>query len=239
MINIAPNANAQAGLAAAERALFDSANQERKAMGLGLLMWDESLAGAARRHAAIMAQHNALSHQFPDEPDLSARLSSAGAHFSLVAENVAVGPSAAEIHAGWMKSPPHRANLLDPMLDRLGVGVVEKDGALFAVQDFSRAVASLSLEAQEGRVSAVLRKQGLRIAETNGDARRTCMLGPGHVTGKGNLFSFQYTTSDIDQMPQSLRHEIQTGQYQTAEVGACVPDNKAGFSNYKIAVLLY
>jgi hypothetical protein len=38
-----------------------------------------------------------------------------------------------------MNSPPHRANILDPELDSLGVAVVERNGELFAVQDFALA----------------------------------------------------------------------------------------------------
>jgi len=221
-----------------ERVLFDLANQERKANGVAPLVWDDSLASAARRHAMIMAEHGAISHQFADEPDLSARLSAAGARFGVVAENVAVGPSAGAIHAGWMKSPPHRANLLDPALTSLGIGVAERNGDLFAVEDFSRATASLSLAAQESRVGAELEKLGLRILEDNEDARRTCMLGPGHESGKGNLFLFQYSSSDLDKLPRTLEREIRTGRYRTAEVGACGPEHAAGFSNYQIAVVL-
>ena len=39
-----------------------------------------------------------------------------------------------------MNSPPHRANILDPEMDSLGVAVIERNGELFAVQDFALAV---------------------------------------------------------------------------------------------------
>jgi len=38
-----------------------------------------------------------------------------------------------------MHSPPHRANLLDKDMDSVGIGVVERNGELFAVEDFSKA----------------------------------------------------------------------------------------------------
>ena len=65
------------------------------------------------------------------------RASQAGARFSSLAENVAEGPSAEAIHREWMNSPPHRANLLDPQLDSVGIAVAERNGILFAVEDFS------------------------------------------------------------------------------------------------------
>jgi uncharacterized protein YkwD len=123
----------------AEQAIFDSANRERAARRLPPLKWSATLASAARVHAQKMAQKNTLSHQFPGEMDLGMRIRVAGVRFRSVAENVAQGPSAAVVHKEWMNSPPHRANLLDPELDSIGVAVVERNGQLFAVQDFSQA----------------------------------------------------------------------------------------------------
>jgi uncharacterized protein YkwD len=168
---------------AAERALFDAANRERASQGLAQLRWDNALANAARDHAQLMAERNTLSHQFPGEPALQDRARVAGARFTEIAENVAEGPSADVIHASWMHSPPHRANLLDPELTAIGIAVVgtaSRDGAgrggvgmLFAVQDFSQSVASLSLVEQEKQVAAALAARGLQVAS----------LGPGAFSG--------------------------------------------------------
>jgi uncharacterized protein YkwD len=123
----------------AERQLTDAANRERKNLGLPTLKWDEALANAARRHAAEMAKHGTISHQFPGEPSLPARATKAGARFSSLAENVAQAPSPTAVHDLWMHSPPHRANLLDKDMDSIGMGVVERNGEVFAVEDFSKA----------------------------------------------------------------------------------------------------
>ena len=122
-----------------ERELFASVNQARRAQGLSPLRWDESLATAARRHAEVMAEHRSAQHGFEGEPSLSARVKQAGVHFSWLAENVIQGPSPEFIHEQFMKSPPHRANILDRDIDSIGVGVVEQGGQLFAVEDFSQA----------------------------------------------------------------------------------------------------
>ena len=123
----------------AEQTLFDSANREREARGLPPFKWSAALASAARPHAQKMAQAGTISHQFPGEMDLGYRVRMAGLHFNEVAENVAQGPSAAVIHKEWMNSPAHRDNLLDRDLDSIGIAVVERNGQLFAVQDFSKA----------------------------------------------------------------------------------------------------
>ena len=122
---------------AADVTLFNAANRDRAAAGLSPLKWDEALASAARQHAVRMAKANTISHQFPGEPALQDRARHAGAHFSLVAENVAEGPSVAGLHTQWMNSAPHRANLLDPQLTAISISVVQRGNTFFAVQDFS------------------------------------------------------------------------------------------------------
>jgi uncharacterized protein YkwD len=123
----------------AERDLFAAVNQARRAQGLTPLRWDESLATAARRHANVMAERGSAQHGFEGEPSLSARVKQAGAHFSWLSENVIQGPSTEFIHVQFMKSPPHRANILDRDMDSIGIGVVEQGGQLFAVEDLSQA----------------------------------------------------------------------------------------------------
>ena len=132
------SAYSQTSLLRAERELFASVNQARRAQGLAPLRWDESLAAAARRHAAAMAEHGSAQHGFEGEPSLSARVKQAGVRFSWLSENVTQGPSPEFIHAQFMKSPPHRANILDRDMDSIGVGVVEQGRQLFAVEDFSQ-----------------------------------------------------------------------------------------------------
>ena len=66
-------AQAQTGASAAEQELFSSVNRARRAQGLPALKWNDALATAARRHAALMAQRGAAEHGFPGEPSLSSR----------------------------------------------------------------------------------------------------------------------------------------------------------------------
>jgi len=133
------SAYAEAPALRAERDLFASVNQARRAQGLSPLRWDETLATAARRHAQVMAEHGSAQHGFEGEPSLSVRVKQAGAHFTWLSENVIQGTSPEFIHSQFMKSPPHRANILDGDMDSIGVGVVERGGQLFAVEDFSQA----------------------------------------------------------------------------------------------------
>jgi uncharacterized protein YkwD len=133
------SAYGQTSVSRAERELFTSVNQARRAQGLGPLRWDERLAAAARRHAEVMAERGSAQHGFEGEPSLSARAKQAGAHFHWLSENVTRGPTPRFIHSQFMNSPPHRANILDRDMDSIGVGVVERRGQLFAVEDLSQA----------------------------------------------------------------------------------------------------
>jgi len=219
--------------------LFLSANRERMAHGLPALKWSAALANAAHQHALRMAAKNTLAHQLPGEPGMAERASQAGARFSSLAENVAEGPSAESIHQQWMNSPPHRANLLDPQLDSLGVAVSERNGVLFAVEDFSLAAAKLSLEEQEGIVDVQLQTRGLRLVGYKSEARHSCVLDNGYSGKYTPSFVLHYATPDLQTLPDLLEQRIRTGKYHSAVVGACAGDAKLGFSNYRIAVLLY
>ena len=130
---------AQTGASAAEQQLFAGVNRARKAQGLPELKWNEALAAAARRHAGVMAHHGSAEHGFPGEPTLASRANQAGARFVYLAENVIRGTSAEGIQEEFLKSTHHRANILDSDMDSIGVGVVDRGGQLFAVEDFSKA----------------------------------------------------------------------------------------------------
>jgi len=125
--------------AAAEQELFSSVNRARRSQGLPLLKQDEALAVAARLHANAMARHNSAQHVFPGEPSLPSRAKQAGANFVWLAENVIQGSAVQAIEEEFLRSPNHRANILDSDMNSVGVGVVERNGQFFAVEDFSKA----------------------------------------------------------------------------------------------------
>jgi uncharacterized protein YkwD len=138
MLVIPAPARAQTHATPAERYLFAAANRERRAAGLHVLQWNEALATAARAHAKEMARHNEVSHRLPDEASLPGRAAKAGAHFSWLSENVVQSRDAPAAHSQFMKSPAHKANLLDADMNTVGIGVYERHGQLFVVEDFAQ-----------------------------------------------------------------------------------------------------
>ena len=162
---------ATAQASAADLALLNAANHDRAAFGLPSLQWDPALAAAAHQHAVAMAERNTISHQFPGELPVQDRAHRAGARFSIIAENVAEGPSVPGLHTQWMNSPPHRANLLNPELNAVGIAVVPSGNLYFAVEDFSTAVVALNLEQQEQQVASQLAARGVSVVNASPEAR--------------------------------------------------------------------
>jgi uncharacterized protein YkwD len=222
-----------------EQSLFDATNRERAAKGVAALKWDFALAAAAARHAARMAQEHTISHQFPGEQELLDRVSKAGAHFSAVAENVAEGPNPDSIHSGWMHSAGHRANILDPNLTAIGIGVVVRGGQLYAVQDFAHASEDLALGDQEKKVASLLAAIGLKAGNRSAEARQDC--SPGHENDypkDGSMFVFRWDTSDFSKLPDSFEEVIHDRNAKVASVGACRLAPDRGFARFRFAILL-
>jgi hypothetical protein len=216
------------------------ANQARAAHGAGPLRWDPALAEAARQHCLRMAAEGPISHRYGGEPDVSGRAGQAGAHFSLIEENVAIGPTPAAIHDEWMHSEGHRDNLLNPDVDRVGVAVVASRGVLYAVADYERAVPVLTQAQVEADVARLVRAQGLTLLADPTAARAYCVQARGTKAGSRPGFSMLWQDADLSRLPQALADRIASGHYRQAAVGSCPPQEVEGsFTAYRVAVLLY
>lgn len=227
-----------------ERELFELLNHERVAHNLPELKWDDALFKAARKHALLMLDLNILEHQLPGEPGLEERFTAAGARFTFIAENIAIGKDSATIHNGWMNSPGHRANILSPRVTSVGIAVVRGTAGLFAVQDFSQAFENESLEQQEKQVASLLSAKGLRVTGIAEDAdaitlaRKACGKGVG-LAGLHSGAVIRFETGDLREFPPDLEKQIRKEPYQHVAVGACHTREGAGFAHYKIALLFY
>jgi len=221
-----------------ERVLFDAVNRERAAEHLQVVRWDEGLARAARKHAKQMAEQDLLAHQVPREPDLPTRAREEGVSFSHITENIGMAVDANQFHDGWMHSPGHRQNILDPEVDSIGIAVVEGTEELYAVEDFARSVKPLSIEEQEKHVGELLVTRGLRLLKMENDARKSCELGHDYSGGRKPRYIAHYETSNISTLPEGLEKEIETRRYKSAAVGACARRESA-FVQFRIVVLLY
>jgi hypothetical protein len=107
-----------------EQELFALMNHDRRAAGLPPFVWDNRLAAIARSHSRDMASRRYVAHVSPTTGDAEARVRAAGLGFSLVSENVGQEGGIEQAHKGFMGSPGHRANIVNPKLTHVGVGIV-------------------------------------------------------------------------------------------------------------------
>jgi hypothetical protein len=221
-----------------ERELFDLLNRERATQNLSALKWDEALFKAARQHALLMLNLNSFEHQLPGEPALSERLAAAGARFSFIAENIAFGKDSNTIHNGWMHSPGHRKNILNPRVTAVGIAAVRGTGGLFAVEDFSQAFANLSQEQQEKQVTALLTAKGWRVSGAPDEARKSCDSNAG-MPGVRGWSIVRIDTADLRAFSPEIEKKIRSEQFHNVAVGACRTSEAAGFAQYRIALIFY
>lgn len=221
-----------------ERALFELLNHERVAQSLPELRWDDSLFRAARQHALLMLNLNSVEHQLSGEPSLEGRFAAAGARFTFIAENIAFGKDSLTIHNGWMNSPGHRKNILEPRVTAVGIAVVRGTGGLFAVEDFSQSFSNLTLEQQEKQVTSLLAAKGWHVTGAADDARKSCGANSG-VSGSRAWSVLKFETGDLGAFPPELEKEIQKEAYRNVAVGACRTKEAAGFARYRIVLLFF
>jgi uncharacterized protein YkwD len=127
-------------------------NQTRAEAGLPPYQVDLDLMASALRHDLRMEDGCGLSHQCPHEPDLGARETAAGVHWTSAGENIGEnGPAATSWEVTQIalnltrqmlnESPPsdgHRQNLLSHSFTSIGIAVVVDDaGTVWMTQDFT------------------------------------------------------------------------------------------------------
>jgi uncharacterized protein YkwD len=81
-----------------------------------------TLAGVALGHAADMARHNYFDHEDLTGHSPAERVRAVGYQEKLVGENIAYGPKTAdEVVQGWLESPGHCENIMDPRFAEMGI----------------------------------------------------------------------------------------------------------------------
>ncbi len=230
---------AKAGPSGDALALFNAANRERAAARTPVLDWDAALAQAAEGHAELLAEGGAFEHQLPGEPNLAERAAAAGAHFSYISENIAAGPDPETMHVSWMHSPGHRSNLLSTKVNVVGIAVVARGKRLYAVEDFARIGADLSLAEQEKKVRALIAAEGWKISDSYVKEARSVCAGAPLPRLNMDLSMMHFEASELDELPPSVQRDLRSRRVGTASVGACSRRDAKGFSLYRLSLLLY
>ncbi|MCQ4296589.1 CAP domain-containing protein [Pseudomonas stutzeri] len=85
------------------------------------LSWNAKLGDTALAHSRDMARQDYFSHQAPDGSHVSDRAGRAGYAWQRIGENIAAGQGSAEqVMAGWLASPGHCSNIMNPDFTQMG-----------------------------------------------------------------------------------------------------------------------
>ncbi len=111
-------------------------NQERAAQGLSALKIVPALNQAAEIRAEEIKTN--FSHTRPNGQSCATVLTETGISWRTTGENIAYGyATPADVMNGWMHSDGHRANILNPDFDSIGIGVADQNGVLYWTQVFT------------------------------------------------------------------------------------------------------
>lgn len=220
----------------AEQDLLQLANQARARIGAPILALDPGLTAAARDHAQAMLDARQLSHQFAGEPSLVKRLAVKGTlQLDQEAENVALDYSAQGGHDHLMLSPPHRANLLNPAYNLIGLGVVRSGDRLYIVEDFAHALPAYSPDEVKDHVAAAvnqMRHQSGRPLLPRHDLMNAdvaaCSMAKADKLGTapvrklaGKYTVLTYTSLHPEMLPAEASHAIRGPNLHSFSVGVC------------------
>jgi uncharacterized protein YkwD len=122
----APAAEAGTSL---EARLIEKINNTRARHGLAGLRHKPALSDYARGHSASMSRQRSLFHT----SDFTVICC-----WSAIAENVGMADTVRGVHRAFMRSPAHRANVLDGGKKAVGVGIVRSGGKIWVTEIFKR-----------------------------------------------------------------------------------------------------
>lgn len=138
------NATSGASEAEIEAAIHEETNDVRSNQSLPTIEYSDELQGVAKNHSEHMAEDDFFAHDTPGGVGPQERVAQAGLrcttgenlHYEEGYSTVDAKEVAERVVDGWMNSPGHRRNIVDPAWRVEGVGV-ERDGReLYVTQLF-------------------------------------------------------------------------------------------------------
>lgn len=133
-------------LVAVEQDVLTMVNQRRLAANLPALRIKPLLRDIAARHSQEMSAMNYFSHRSPvsssatlkERLDLGCCYDQTSGENLFKSDDLPLPKLASETFRSWMNSPEHRANLLCPDFNCMGLGVVQSGHTYYVTQVFTR-----------------------------------------------------------------------------------------------------
>lgn len=208
----APHATAAASRSdsAAAELLVRKLNAERAKRGLSQLVVSPGLSTVAQRWSEYQRSKDQMSHNPRTKYQIPKGWSRWG-------ENVAwasgYASNASAIHVGWMESPPHRANMLQPQYTHIGIGFASSpDGTAYATQVF-------------GTYPPAARTKASALSSTRGAAKGGAVITiRGRNLGKVTKVVFGSRTAKIVSR-KSTRIKVRVPSHRVGKVRVRVRDS--------------
>lgn len=113
-------------------------NIERQKQGLAPLKQSKELSNVAKTKSEDMAKNNYFNHNSPTYGDPFSMIKNFGINYKTAGENIAKNYFSAEsVVKGWVNSPGHRENILNPNFGTIGIGYVNINGTTYWTQMFT------------------------------------------------------------------------------------------------------
>lgn len=106
-----------------EKNILELVNSARATAGVGKVTYSEELAKVAMDKAKDMVENGYFSHQSKIYGTPFEMMRSYGISFKAAAENIAGNQTVERAFYSWMESDSHKANIVNPEYDEMGVGV--------------------------------------------------------------------------------------------------------------------
>jgi uncharacterized protein YkwD len=215
--------------------LLSLINQERAKEGVAPLAANDQLARAALKHSQRMAAADSLQHQFDGEEALALRLGDENVRSDRDGENIALDNDVATAHAMLMQSPPHRANILNPQFNAVGIGVVRNEDLVYVTEDFAHVFPNYSeLEADAATQQAIndyvraqkfpppTRKPRTQLTNLACDmALEDKLEGEKARQIPGVTTAVAWTATDLTKLPNSLKKVLSQPLSADYSLGVC------------------
>ena len=243
--------SAQTGLSPDEIQLMNLLNQERAKAGLPKFSFSQQLANAAREHTQLLVERGQLSHQFSGEPELLDRVGATGLRFDASGENVAYAPSVEDAHLDLMHSPPHRANILNPQYNAVGISLMERGRSVYVTEDFAHTLPTFTedqfREAFVAAFSKARSARGRAPIVIQSDSRlheAACTEGSNlrelanRMTGASDWIEF--TSVEPEPLPADVLKAAADSTFRRVSVGVCsLPRKQHGFAGFRVIAVFF
>ncbi len=204
-------------------------NKERSKKQLPALKNNRSLNASAEKKLEDMFSNQYFEHQSPTGINVSDLIRNADYEYIVVGENLALGNFGGDqqVVTAWMNSPGHKANIMDPRFQEIGIavgkGLYKGKEQWIAVQHFAKPLSSCP-----GPNSELKEKIGQHTSDLAGREKTLAGLKKeidssttNDATYRANVEKYNNLVGEYNTYLESLKDEISRYNEQVRSFNSC------------------